>query len=52
MRLIKYTRHLLSYSVVICLQGPSMVLALSGPLQAAFKSVPDIFVAHPSYLLE
>ncbi|WP_212568974.1 hypothetical protein, partial [Serratia proteamaculans] len=40
-----YTRHLSSRSVVTCLQGPSMVLALSGPLQAAFKSVPDRFVA-------
>jgi hypothetical protein len=28
------------------------VLALSGPLQAAFKSVPDRFVAHPSDLLK
>jgi len=44
------TRRISSRSVVNCLQDPSMVLALSGLLQAAFKSVPDRFVAHPSYL--
>ncbi|POT59779.1 hypothetical protein C3432_03450 [Citrobacter amalonaticus] len=33
------------------LLGPSLGFALSGPLQAAFKSVPDRFVAHPSHVL-
>ncbi|POT58224.1 hypothetical protein C3432_09975 [Citrobacter amalonaticus] len=33
------------------LLGPSQGLALSGQLQAAFKSVPDRFVVHPSHVL-
>ncbi|AUW39991.1 hypothetical protein AL485_24925 [Serratia liquefaciens] len=39
-------------SVLAALQDPSVGLAPSGPLQAAFKSVPDRFVAHPSHLAD
>ncbi|CAI0740858.1 Uncharacterised protein [Serratia quinivorans] len=35
-----YTRYLSSCSVVTCLQGPSMVLALSGPLIARSNLFP------------